>query len=289
MRVRRCDDATEFLARTAEYRAKNAELTNVIGSVATSVARGGEYEQCFWWVVEEDGSVVGCAMRTAPWRLAVPDLAPAAAYALGVEVAVHDPDVPGVNGPRDAVEAVYAGMRVDPGDVRVSHHIHLLVLDEHRPPVDVAGAARRVDESDGDLVLDWWLRFEEDAKLSHPEDDHGWRERVLLRVRQGGVLLWEVHGEPVSLAGHAPLVGDSSGTVGRIGPVYTPPAHRRRGYGSAVTSAMVDLLRPQTTTVMLFTDAANPTSNAIYEALGFRRVTTLVETERLRTASTGDD
>jgi predicted GNAT family acetyltransferase len=284
MHVRRCDDATEFLARTAEYRAIHAELTNVIGSVATGVAQGVTYERCFWWVIEDDDLVVGCAMRTAPWRLAVPDLTPDRGRALGAAVAAVDPDVPGVNGPRSAVEAVYEGLGVNLADVAFGHENHLLVLEEHRPPTDVPGAPRVVTEDDADLVLDWWVSFEEEAELQRPDTDESWRARMLLRMRQDGILLWEVDDAPVALAGHAPLVDGPTGSVARIGPVYTPPEHRRRGYGSAVTSAMIDHLLPRAVIVMLYADAANPTSNRIYEALGFRRRTTIIETERAGTA-----
>jgi predicted GNAT family acetyltransferase len=67
--------------------------------------------------------------------------------------------------------------------------------------------------------------------------------------------------------------------VGRVGPVYTPAEHRRRGYGAAITSAVVEHLLPLTTTVMLYTDAANPTSNGVYERLGFRVVADVVDLE----------
>ena len=59
----------------------------------------------------------------------------------------------------------------------------------------------------------------------------------------------------------------------RIGPVYTPPALRRRGYASnlvaAVTQHQFDEGR---TFCFLFTDRANPTSNKIYQSLGYQSV-----------------
>ncbi|WP_248958872.1 GNAT family N-acetyltransferase [Sphaerisporangium perillae] len=82
-------------------------------------------------------------------------------------------------------------------------------------------------------------------------------------------MILEDGGRPVAMAGFSrPIIGMS-----RIGPVYTPPEARRRGYGAAVThgatraaeEAGADLL-------LLFTDLANPTSNSIYQALGYRAV-----------------
>ncbi len=61
--------------------------------------------------------------------------------------------------------------------------------------------------------------------------------------------------------------------VARIGEVYTPPEHRNRGYGSAVTAAASRLAHDYgATSVVLFTDLANPTSNSIYGKLGYRPV-----------------
>lgn len=61
--------------------------------------------------------------------------------------------------------------------------------------------------------------------------------------------------------------------VARVGPVYTPTDHRRLGYGAAVTAACTrDALDRGVDAVVLFTDLANPTSNAIHQQIGYRPV-----------------
>ena len=59
----------------------------------------------------------------------------------------------------------------------------------------------------------------------------------------------------------------------RIGAVYTPPEHRRRGYATATVAslsrAMLDRGRRA---CYLFTDLANPTSNHIYAEIGYEPV-----------------
>jgi hypothetical protein len=59
----------------------------------------------------------------------------------------------------------------------------------------------------------------------------------------------------------------------RIGPVYTPPELRRRGYASAVTAAtsQAELDRGRRF-IFLFTDLSNPTSNKIYQQIGYEPV-----------------
>lgn len=89
------------------------------------------------------------------------------------------------------------------------------------------------------------------------------------RLGEGQLLLWEVAGRPAAMAGvTAVLCG-----VARVGPVYTPPELRSRGYGAAVTAAITRLaIERGARSVVLFTDLANPTSNSIYQRLGYRPV-----------------
>jgi predicted GNAT family acetyltransferase len=61
------------------------------------------------------------------------------------------------------------------------------------------------------------------------------------------------------------------GGVSRVGPVYTPPGRRRKGYGAAVTAeATAAAINAGARHVVLYTDLANPTSNAIYQTIGYR-------------------
>ena len=59
----------------------------------------------------------------------------------------------------------------------------------------------------------------------------------------------------------------------RVGPVYTPPGLRGQGYAGAVTAAVSQAARDAGAgQVLLFTDLANPTSNALYQRLGYQPV-----------------
>ena len=58
-----------------------------------------------------------------------------------------------------------------------------------------------------------------------------------------------------------------------LNPVFTPSQFRRRGYASAVTAALSQiLLDAGYRFCSLFTDLANPTSNKIYQQIGYRSV-----------------
>jgi len=57
--------------------------------------------------------------------------------------------------------------------------------------------------------------------------------------------------------------------VARVGPVYTPPEQRRKGYTGAAVAEVSQHFLDAGARVCLYTDQANPTSNGIYQALGY--------------------
>lgn len=274
MRVERVAGAAQFLSRSADVRSRLPVLTNVIGTVAQSVVAGRVYEQAWWWLVlDDDGSPVACAMRTAPWNLILGPMDEQAARALAGAVAAADPDVPGINGPQGAVLALAAALPGRPGlHVTMRELVH--VLDRLVEPEGVPGVAVAAHAGELDQLLVWHEQFAVDAGLPA----HDLEPSVTARLAVGGFLWWVVDGEQVSLAGHTqPVPVTGGGAVGRIGPVYTPVEHRRHGYASALTAAVVRRMQPACSVVMLFADAANATSNGLYERLGFRPVDEIVE------------
>ena len=116
------------------------------------------------------------------------------------------------------------------------------------------------------LVAAWLAgAFQDEAQPYAPAEDwHAWRS---LTSRRRRIHLWHDGGAPVAVAAvSAPAVG-----VARVGPVYTPSGLRRRGYGAAVTAeATSAALTGGAEHVALYTDLANPTSNSIYQAIGYR-------------------
>ena len=94
------------------------------------------------------------------------------------------------------------------------------------------------------------------------------------RLSHDGLMLRETGGVPVAMAG---VTREVAGVV-RVLSVYTPPAYRRRGYGGAVTTAVSRAaLTAGAVAVLLFTDLANPISNALYQRLGYRPMGDRVE------------
>lgn len=278
MQVIQHASAADFLEQTEAFRAAEPVLTNIIGSVASGVVAGHVYEGELWLTVHETSTdqPVGIAMRTAPYNLVSSPMPVSAARALGEHLAVIDPLLPGLSGTPEVTAAIVDAL----GATERAHagfgNLVRVLGDLRAPRHPCPGRQRPVGPGDLDLVVDWMADFGDEAGL-HVQPS---RDAIRADLLDGGAAhlwLWDAEGEPVSLGGHAPLVTTPAGTVGRIGPVYTPVEHRGHGFGTAITHAVAAALAPECTIVMLYTDATNATSNSIYSQLGFAEVAEWVE------------
>jgi hypothetical protein len=234
-----------------------------------------------WWLVvrDESGAMVGAGRRAAPFApdpaflLPMPDEA-----AVSVARAWHErgEEVLGINGALPAVDLCAAEVtRLGGGRVVVARHTRLHELGELVPPAPAPGRLVVATEDDVDLVTEWFAAFMGDAdeQAGRPRDTNAHEvpepEELRRRLRSGYLWFWvDATGRPVHLTGaNPPAFG-----VARIGPVYTPPAERGRGWASNAVAAVSRLIRAEGARACLFTDQANPTSNKIYAALGYRPV-----------------
>jgi GNAT superfamily N-acetyltransferase len=138
-------------------------------------------------------------------------------------------------------------------------------------PQYAPGTPRLATMHDADLCTRWDMAF--DVDVGEPVRDR--RPGVVAAIESRRRWLWEDGGTPVSMAGHAPTVAG----VARVGPVYTPPGLRGRGYASALTTHVSKKLLDHGFEVCLYTDLANPTSNWIYAQIGYQPVADLVRIE----------
>ncbi len=276
------DDPQAFLDASGEYLSVEPVLNTVLNSVTDRATRGllpvGSGPR--WWVAVHDrGRVVGVGMRTAPtppYPLYVLPMADEAAIALGRRLFERGEEVRAVNGALPAAQVVAEETaRLSGRTCAIAEHTRLHLLGDLVEPVAVPGRLRPAVADDVDLALAWFEAFEQDAaEQAGRSGSHGPLEpqdepMMLARIDQGRVWLWEdADGHRVHLtAANAPAFG-----VARVGPVYTPKEQRGRGYASAAVAAVSRLLLDDGAQVCLFTDQANPTSNRIYQALGYQPV-----------------
>jgi GNAT superfamily N-acetyltransferase len=276
-------DAAEFLAAAGEYlwreRARNTVILTVSEQLRLSPARyaqpaGGDAADgpagcplLGWWT-DHAGAVGGAFLHTPPHPLlltAVP-----AAAAAGLAAALAGRPLGGVNGYAEAAEAFAATWRAATpgGQATQERRLRLYRLGELAWPDPVPdGAPRVAADRDAPLLAGWFGAFAEEVH----DTDAGEDQAVAVRdkLSHGGVTVWEAGGRAVSIA----AVTRQVVKMVRVGPVYTPPELRGRGYASAVTAEVSRRAREAgAEEVLLYTDLANPTANSIYQRIGYRAV-----------------
>ena len=284
MEVLRFDEPGAFLERAMPLLAPDHDgeaRHNLILGIARSVGdHPGLYSAFRAWVATRDGHPLAAATRTPPFRAVLADpLTPEALDAVIDALAEDDPQTPGVVGNVPHVHRAAERWTERTGggaEVTQEQGVYALLQVETVPPAP--GRARPATRTDRDLLLGWISDFADEATHG-PPDEPGILERML-DVRLGadadeaGYWLWEDEGVAVSLCGYM----SPTPTGMRVGPVYTPPEHRRRGYATILVAELSRwLLGRGHHACYLYTDLANPTSNAIYARIGYGRVADSVE------------
>jgi len=263
------DDPDRYARHVLDLLSARPDANTVPLTVLDTVRSGQRFSDApalFGWF-EDGGAVTGAVSMTPPYGLLLAELPPGSEASLVSKLLERGAEVPDVMGTVDAAGRFACGWTAGTGlaaDVVMRHRLY--TLDSLRPPAPPpAGRAQLAVLADLDLVMKWALRFQLEAEASAATPQ---RELYRRRVELGLLWLWrDGSGEPVSMAGRTVTVAG----VSRVGPVYTPPPFRRRGYAAALTAACSqDALDRGAHQVVLFTDLANATSNAIYQQIGYR-------------------
>jgi len=272
VRVKRLDDPAALLAAAEPLLLSDEARHNLILGIAGNVRdHPGLYREFKSWVVEDAGRVGGVALQTPPHNLVVGR--PTSDDALeAIVAALRDEriELPGVTGALPEADAFAAAWIACTGlGRRPRMRQGIYRLTQVRPVEGVPGGQRNATAADRSLLLEWVQAFAEES-FADPDPRAAARQvEARLDLGTGGFALWEDGGRPVSLAGW----GGKTPNGIRIGPVYTPPGLRRRGYASALTASVSsDLLAAENRFCFLYTDLANPTSNRIYTAVGYEHV-----------------
>ena len=271
MRVVRHDGPRAFLDRAEAWllarEAENNLPLGIVGSVARGTDRYGS--PLYFATVEQGDDVRGCAFRTPPYKLGLTRMPTRAIPLLAGDVAEVYDSIPAALGPNRVVRAfgeawaALRGVRAVDGARQRIHVAEDVIAPATMPP----GVMRPAAHADIPLVASWLEAFSRETRLPEPGDPRR-RARSLTGGDGGNSLLalWEDE-VPVSMAGFPARTRHGV----RIGYVYTPPRHRRRGYATALVSQVSrQILESGFSHCVLYTDLANPTSNGIYRRLGYR-------------------
>ena len=270
------DSAADFLAQAQPWllrsEAEHSLVLSLAARIAASDGTPGDAPAPYLATVRLGAEVAGVVMRTPPHKLLLSRMPLEAAPLVAASAERFGP-LPAVMGPRDVAQAFgRAWARRRAVAPRLGMQQRIFELTTLVPPGRaVPGRARPAEAGDLGLVAGWLDAFHRELGIA-AEDARAWAEQ---HVARGDVLLWH-DGAPVAMA--AAMARTPSGA--RVGAVYTPSALRGRGYATAVVAGLTQrLLDGGRRFCSLYTDLANPTSNAIYQRLGYVPVADVADVE----------
>lgn len=261
-------DVQSFLSTGSRFLGTNEVLNNLPIGVADEIIKGRVFASPPTFVtVHEHQAVAGAALMTPPWPWTLSVMASDVATQLGEYLREQGFAINGVNGPVAVANAFSRGVKRKMVEER---RMWILRLDEviwpSQPIAAESGqtnSIQRATPRDLAFVVEWYQAFSEEVGTGAPED------AARRAVSDNRLYILRVENEPVSMAAFSRELPRGYA----VSAVYTPRQFRKNGYASMVTAAVsqvvLDLGKEY---VCLFTDASNPTSNKIYEAIGFQRV-----------------
>ena len=255
------DDPGWVLAKAKAFLASDPVQHNLVLTLLHKEGETGRY-----WVAMDGGVAAGIVMQSRRGiEATLTPMEPAVVAAIAAAIAESDAVLPGVNGDAATV-ARFAGTWAEHRNVAAIPYYgqRLYELGQFQAPPVVSGRLREAVADDRDLLIEWVRGFQ--AEVAEHGNDPA---RVVDRKLPFGLFwLWDDGQPAVSMAAYTePVEG-----VARVQAVYTPPGMRNRGYASACVAALSKMLRAAGHRPILYTDLANPASNAIYRRLGYRAV-----------------
>ncbi|MGC5006413.1 GNAT family N-acetyltransferase [Streptomyces sp. NBC_01751] len=268
------EDLDSFLARAGDFLRSRPALHTVPLTVTEALRlRGADAygaEAPLFGSLERAGEIRAAFFRTPPRRPYLTPLTLEEADTLAAHLARLGHRLPGVNADHHTATSFADAWARHTGATTTLHERERLyrlgTLTPQEPLPE--GRSRVAGEQDREQLMLWHREFITAIGGTPAADSSSWADT---RIAQERVTLWETpDGTPASMAGVTPMV---AGQV-RVAPVYTPAHLRGRGYaGAATVEVSRAALAAGAAEVLLFADLANPTSNGLYQRIGYRPVT----------------
>ena len=269
------EDVDDFLTRAGDFLRSRPGLHVMPLTWASRLqARGADAfgsEAPVFGVLQRAGEVRATFYRLPSRALGLTPLRPEQADTLAAQLAALGHSLPSVSADHSTATAFAEAWQRHTGatprlrDTR----LRLYRLGTLTPPEPLpAGRGRILGEQDREQAMFWCGEFAKAVGEAVSVDADSW---AATRFADKRYTLWEtLDGTPVSIAGMNPMVG---GQI-QVDIVYTPAHLRGRGYAGAVTAEVSRAaLAAGAREVVLFADLSNPTSNALYQRLGYRTLT----------------
>ncbi|MDR3578235.1 MAG: GNAT family N-acetyltransferase [Anaerolineaceae bacterium] len=264
--------AGQFLQKAQDYLEKSEAANSLILGICQGLIENPEriHYLPYLALLEEGGQPAAVAVRTPPQKLVIySHLSPQDLdWSLLIQNLIEQQQtLPGVTGQAPLVETFAAAWDTAKGlSHKVGLRLRVYELTRVIPPSYSPGRLRLAVPSDMEFISSWVNAFQIEA-LGEGSLDQA-HETARTRIQDGDIFIWEIR-KPVSMAAKARPTRHGV----TVNEVYTPPEYRGKGYASSCVASLSQyLLNSGSKFCTLFTDLSNPTSNSIYQKIGYQPV-----------------
>jgi predicted GNAT family acetyltransferase len=269
MKLHRFENFNQFYPKVKDYLLKDEVLNNLQLGICNNLTNNPAIYKIkpYLAVLEQHGNIIAVAMMTLPYNLLLSQIKDSRA----IDIIAEDlqqkyESLTNVNAPLIESKAfAEKWCLLTKSSYNLKLPLRIFKLEKVKLVSQAKGNLRLATANDKELLQLWHDAFNLEALGSIESDSKSWVERVLQKKT---AYLWQDE-IPVSIACSTRSTPNGIG----INMVYTPPEHRKKGYASACVAALSQkLLDKGYKFCFLFTDLSNPTSNKIYQQIGYKPV-----------------
>lgn len=269
MKLHRFENISLFYTKAKDYLLNDEVLHNLQLGIYNNLINNPEIYKInpYLAAVEQNGKIIAAAMMVLPYNLLLSKIKDFKAIDIIAED-LHQQyeSLTNVNAPLLESKAFAEKWCLLKNlSYKLKLPLRIFKLEKVELSSQAKGNLKLATANDKELLKSWHDAFNLEALGSIELDSKSWVERVLQKKT---AYLWE-NENPVSIACSTRTTPKGIG----INMVYTPPEYRKQGYASACVAALSQtLLNKGYKFCFLFTDLSNPTSNKIYQEIGYKPV-----------------
>ncbi|HHT7237377.1 MULTISPECIES: GNAT family N-acetyltransferase [Bacillus] len=252
------EDVTPFLE-------KNEQENNLLLGVLQVVQ-----EPIFMAVAKQGEEVTVVFLQTVEKQMivATSEIAEEDIAELAKELTKVYPDIPGFIGNKKVIQKLAEEIAIlERKKTTLGMEQGVYELKRVKKKWSGDGIFRAVNSDELPLIEQWIYQFCEDVKLPTTKEEA--KQTAYTLITTNRLFGLEVGGKLVSVAAKTrPTTNNIT-----VNFVYTPKEERKKGYASICVAALSQrMLDEGYKTTTLYTDLANPTSNKIYQEIGYEKI-----------------
>lgn len=172
---------------------------------------------------------------------------------------------PGIIGPKDYCEAYQkAYQKINQKSMKVVMNQRIYACNQVNHISHDLGVIRYATDNDFDVLSPWVYEFT--VMVEGVADKDAINNNLRRKIKEAYLYVLEVDGEIVSMTERVRPLKHSE----TVSLVYTPVDKRNQGFATRIVEYVTEEIITEGKTATLYTDLSNPTSNKVYQQIGYK-------------------